>query len=83
MRDEAKKTQRETERAAQPMPGGGEMRERGAMPMDDQGSEVAGHAQTMTDQPAERGAMAEQDLQPGTEGRPQQRTVSQQPEQPI
>lgn len=83
MRDETKKMQQEAERTGQPTAGEGAMRERGAMPLENQDPEVAGHAQTTGTQPAERGAMAEKDLQPEGEGRAQQRTVSQQPEQPI
>jgi hypothetical protein len=82
MRDEARKTQHETELAGQAMQHG-EMRERGAMPMEEQGPEVAGHAQTMAQQPAESGATAEKGRQAGTEAQTQQRGAPAPPEQGI
>ena len=77
MPDEAKKTQHEAERAAQAK------RERGAMPMEEQGAEVAGHAQTMAQQPTEPGATATQNRRPEAEEQARQREMPLQGEQAI
>ena len=77
MRDEAKKTRQEGELAGQ-----AKHRE-GAMPMEDQGPEVAGHAQTMPNQPMEPGTMGQKDRQPAAEGQAQQRGAPMEGKQAI
>jgi hypothetical protein len=82
MRDEAKKTRQESELAGEAMPRGA-MSERGTMPMEDQGPEVAGHAQTMADQPMAPETMGQKGRQPAAEDQAQQRGAPMRNEQAI